>query len=104
MSACAAASACVTAAAQQQAPWQSEEALLPDGVSLDLKRAFWDCDYAAASVSVQVLDAMACSIVYESLKRTAFGGDFDAFLAWWRQHKDAEHARRDAANPPVAGW
>jgi hypothetical protein len=35
----------------------------------------------------------ACSVVYETLLKRSFGGDFDALLAWSRQQADdaAEH-------------
>ena len=37
------------------------------------------------------------AIVTENLKATKFKGDFDAMLAWWRQHKVAEHQALEGA-------
>ena len=36
--------------------------------------------------------AIACASLSDALKLRKFGGDFNALLAWWRQHELAEHA------------
>lgn len=52
-------------------------------VSIDeLKRVYQSCDREAISGQLSAGGIMNCSIVYEELKRRAFGGDFDKFLAW----------------------
>ena len=60
------------------------------------ERTFWHCDRAATRQVLDLATAAACSQATEELKKTRFGGDFDAMLAWWRQHKAAEHAALDA--------
>ena len=57
----------------------------------DLEKAFWACDFAATNSRVDAGTAMACGNVGEALKLRKFDGDFNALLAWWRQHKEAEH-------------
>lgn len=57
----------------------------------ELEKAFWVCDYAATISIVDVHDAMNCSHFIEALRQRKFAGDFVAMLAWWRQHKEAEH-------------
>lgn len=48
----------------------------------ELKRVYLSCDREAISGQLSAGGIMNCSIVYEELKRRAFGGDFDKFLAW----------------------
>lgn len=57
----------------------------------DLERAFWVCDYL--STTQRVSDVGTCSAVSEALKGRKFAGDLDGLLAWWRQHKVAEHRK-----------
>ena len=58
-----------------------------------LEHAFWACDYNVTTYGADKADAMACSAIYESLKRRKFGGDFQALVDWWQRNKTAEHAR-----------
>lgn len=61
----------------------------------DLERAFWACDYLASTQGVSATPIAACKFATETLKKQKFGGDFDAFLTWWRQNKPAEHLKMD---------
>jgi hypothetical protein len=56
-----------------------------------LERSFWACDYAATVALLDSGTAGACSAIVEDFRKARFSGDFDAMLAWWRQHKDAAH-------------
>ena len=47
-----------------------------------LKRAYLACNDAAIGGRMGSGSVMQCSIVYEALKRRAFGGDFGKLLAW----------------------
>ena len=71
-------------------------ALARGGSTAEIERMFWDCDHAATTRPMAPIDAMACSVATELFQRVAFGGDFGALLAWWREHKAVEHAKRDA--------
>jgi hypothetical protein len=62
-----------------------------------LERAFWACDYNVTTYGADRVDAMACSAIYETLKRRKFSGDFNALVDWWQRNKTAEHAREQAA-------
>ena len=53
----------------------------------DLEKAFWICDYEATTYGVGNVDAEACLVVTEGLKRVKFGGDFEALVDWWRDQK-----------------
>jgi len=83
---------CCAAAAQDpaQVP-RSTAAASHAGAPSGLERSFWACDYAATVALLDGGTAAACSAIFEDLKKTRFNGDFDAMLAWWRQHKDAAH-------------
>lgn len=73
------------------------KASVPEPPAVDLERAFWVCDHAASTRGVDGATGIACGIVTENLKATKFKGDFDAMLAWWRQHKVAEHQALEGA-------
>lgn len=94
---------CAAALAQAQsvAPQDGRVRGLSDASS-SLERAFWACDHAATRHPLDSGDAMACSVVSENLKRTRFGGDFDAMLAWWRKNRVAEHRALDAVGRELA--
>ena len=49
-----------------------------------LKRLAVECDAAASRQLLDAGSAFACSLGYEALLRSGFGGDFQAMLAWWR--------------------
>ena len=87
-----------------------ERTIPPDGVNAvayatvaDLEKAFWLCDYAGTTRSVDSGMAMACSAITEELKIWKFDGDFDALVAWWRQNKPAQHEALEAESRSKAG-
>ena len=64
----------------------------------ELEKAFWACDHAATVGRIDSGTASTCSVLYETLKQRKFNSDFNAMLAWWRQHKETEHLALDAAH------
>ena len=56
-----------------------------------LEKAFWACDHAATNGRIDSGSGATCASLTETLKQRKFDGDFRAMLAWWRQHKEAEH-------------
>lgn len=65
------------------------------GVPIDeLKQIYLTCDRAAASARLSTEGIWQCSIVYEELKRRAFGGDFDRLRAWSRANPSEVDAGR----------
>lgn len=63
-----------TAHAQPPAP-----AAMPVEV---LKDTYLECERAAVGGELGTFEIMHCSVVYEELKRRAFGGDFMRLKAW----------------------
>lgn len=57
----------------------------------ELERAFWICDHAATTSGIDSTTAITCGSITDTLKQRKFDGDFNALLAWWRQHKESEH-------------
>lgn len=57
----------------------------------EIERGFWVCDHAATNDRIDGSAAITCGSLTEVLKQRKFGGDFNAMLAWWRQHKEAQH-------------
>ncbi|HUG22015.1 hypothetical protein [Piscinibacter sp.] len=69
----------------------------------ELEKSYWVCDHATTTAVLDGGTAAICSSLYEALKQRKFGGDFEALLAWWRQHKEAEHlALAKAGGPSLA--
>ena len=68
----------------------------------DLEKAFWICDYEATTYGVGAVDAEACVIVTEGLKRLKFGGDFEALVDWWRDQKYGVHDALERAREAQA--
>jgi len=64
----------------------------------EVERAFWACDHAATVGRIDTGTAITCGGLTEMLKVRKFGGDFNAMLAWWRLHKEAEHLALDKAS------
>jgi hypothetical protein len=94
----------LSAGAQQRtSARESVRAPAPAAMPADLERAFWLCDYAGTTGSVDTGTAMACSTITEELKIQKFNGDFDAMLAWWRENKPGEHQAIEAAGRASAG-
>ena len=60
------------------------EVELDDMSIADLKRVYLACDRAADDGRLTRAGVMHCSVVYETLKRRAFGGDFDRLREWSR--------------------
>jgi O-glycosyl hydrolase len=58
-----------------------------------VEKAYWNCESAAIQGTIAPDDRL-CIAIYEHLKNDKFRGDFDRFLAWWRQHKDRELSSR----------
>ena len=48
----------------------------------ELKRTYLECERAAVAGGLGGGDTMRCSVVYEELKRRAFGNDFRLLKAW----------------------
>ena len=48
----------------------------------DLKEAYLRCERAALTSALSGEEAMACSILYEELKRTGFGGNAGRLREW----------------------
>ena len=63
----------------------------------ELEKAFWACDHAATVGRIDSGTASTCSVLYETLKQRKFNSDFNAMLAWWRQHKQAAHLALEEA-------
>jgi hypothetical protein len=60
----------------------------------ELKTIYLDCDRDVMRGLLGGAEAKACSVVYEELKKRAFDGDFDKFLAWSRVQNSANIAAR----------
>lgn len=71
-----------------------------EGNVAELKNAYLECDRASMTRPLTSSEIMQCSVVYEELKKRAFGGDFDKLHAWSRSLQRAEPARErpDAMN------
>lgn len=65
----------------------------------ELKRTYLDCERGALSARLSREEIMSCSIVYEKLKRRAFGGDYTRLRAWW----DTQSSALLPEQPPSAG-
>lgn len=69
----------------------------------ELKSVYTDCSQEAETRMLGAGEAATCSIVYETLKRRVFGGDFAALLAWSRAQRAAQPvAKAPWAKPAVA--
>ena len=64
----------------------------------ELEKGFWACDHAATVGRIDSGTAITCGGLTETLKQRKFNSDFNAMLAWWRQHKEAEHLALEAAH------
>ena len=82
----------------------SAQASLGAALALEeIERVFWVCDHAATIDRIDPSTAITCSSLTEALKQRKFGGDFNAMLAWWRQHKETRHgalADGSGTSPP----
>jgi hypothetical protein len=66
----------------------------------DLKAFYLECNRAATQTSLGSGDIALCSIGYEILLKSTFGGDFSALLAWSRNQPNEERTSAAAARPP----
>ena len=64
----------------------------------ELEKAYWACDHAATVGRIDSGTAITCGSLTETLKQRKFNSDFNAMLAWWREHKEAEHLALEAAH------
>lgn len=95
---------CLSTEAQERTgKSESMQVLVPAGTPNDLERAFWLCDYAGTTGSVDTGTAIACSTITEELKNRNFNGEFEAMLAWWRENKAAQHQTLEAGRRAVTG-
>ena len=69
-----------------------------------LQDAFWACDYIATTHGTAAAPGETCAAVYEELKATKFGGNFEELVAYWQSNKAEAHARMAEllASAPVA--
>ena len=81
----------VASAAGWSAPSRAQGIAGADLRLAELEKAFWVCDRAATIGRIDAGTASTCARFAEALKQRSFDGDFSAMLAWWRQHKEAEH-------------
>ena len=65
----------------------------PIAHTADLEKAFWACDYFATTLGLDRTSVEFCGAVYEELKATKFGGDFEQLHKWWQDRKVEEHER-----------
>jgi hypothetical protein len=84
-------------AAQTQDARTPLEALI-EGPLGGLKQAYLACSEAALDQALGRSGAVACSTIYEALKRRAFDGDFERLLVWSRR----AHAERSALTSAAA--
>lgn len=69
----------------------------------ELKSVYNDCSREAETRLLGAGEAAVCSIIYETLKRRVFGGDFAALLDWSRAQRTAQPEAKDPqAKPAVA--
>ena len=94
---------CFDTEAQERTSAPEPAKVLASAPPADLEKAFWLCDYAGTTGSVDSGMAIACSTITEELKIRNFNGDFDAMVAWWQQNKPAEHQALEAASRANAG-
>ena len=78
-------------AEESASPSRSTDLAKSRQTAADLEKAFWACDYAATTRGVSLGEGAICGAIYEDLKGSKFGGDFQVFLTWWQQNKAAEH-------------
>jgi hypothetical protein len=64
-------------------PSQSSEAARTDVTPIDgLKVVYLNCEQRAADGNLDTSEIMKCSMIYEELKRRAFGGNFRLLKVW----------------------
>jgi hypothetical protein len=71
-----------------------------NALSLEVEKAYWDCEYAALQGAVDLDDAAACNDNFERLKKHRFHGSFQHFHAWWQKNKNREMSARERTRLP----
>ena len=71
-------------------PQRQEVAYLEKLPEAALKTMYLTCARVSSERLLSFDEAIQCSTAAEILKRRSFGGDFNALLAWWRQHRDEQ--------------
>lgn len=82
---------------------RSKESVSARQAAADLEKEFWACDHAATTRGVWGEEGALCGEVYENLKKSKFGGDFQVMLSWWQRNKTVEHQALAAASRMAAG-
>lgn len=54
----------------------------------ELKAQYLGCDHDSRQRLLDFEEAARCSVTGDLLKARSFQGDFNALLAWWRDHRD----------------
>lgn len=67
-----------------------------------LKEVYADCANESEARLLGSGEAAVCSIVYETLKRRVFGGDFEKLLAWSRAQRASQLGAKGAVATPAA--
>jgi hypothetical protein len=52
-----------------------------------LEELFLHCDAQASREMLDAGDGILCAMAWDTLLKTRFGGDVQAFLAWWRPRR-----------------
>lgn len=52
-----------------------------------LEALFLRCDARSSREPLDVGDGILCAMAWDALLQARFGGDVQAFLAWWRQRR-----------------
>jgi hypothetical protein len=81
----------VAGAAAWPAPSSAQATICAELRMTELEKGFRVCDHAATIGRIDASTAMTCRSLTEALKQRKSDGDFNAMLAWWRQHKAVEH-------------
>jgi hypothetical protein len=64
-----------------------------------LEELFLRCDARASHEMLDAGDGILCAMAWDTLLKGKFGGDVDAFLAWWRPRRQVP-AQPSAVNRP----
>lgn len=73
------------------------------GFARALKVRYLSCERSAAAAALDAAAVMACSVVFEELKHSVFGGSFDALLAWWQDaHRESWRGREAGPRSPLS--
>jgi hypothetical protein len=93
-----------TSASAQPAPSPASATGVRVAAGFDLgalEEAFWVCDYLGTVRGTEGVDVSRCIAISDALREVRFGDDLDRLVAWWREHKPAQHARLAAREAAV---